>query len=253
MDNGYEKQVQSVNELQEFQPQQTHHVPMISNTPKTPLIISGMLLGFILLGVGGCVLGVQRGRKITSVETTSPNITISPSSTMQSSPTDLVASPIKITEVTSSWANFTHPVVGYSMEYPASWTGGLDEIPEAIVQDYQDFSIESPDHQVSEGYPVLEKGAEFLVRVEKTQYFSIVDIFNNDSLAQEIAFDKTTTKVDGLEAIQYDYSYEGHRATMTIFTKKGNYYTVRYRYVDNDSKQNNWVDYIRLLNSFKLE
>ena len=62
----------------------------------------------------------------------------------------------------------------------------------------------------------------------------------------KIAFDKTTTKVDGLEAIQYDYSYEGHRATMTIFTKNGNYYTVRYRYVDNDSRQNNWDDYRRL-------
>lgn len=139
------------------------------------------------------------------------------------------------------------------MEYPASWTGGLDEIPEAIVQDYQDFSIESPDHQISEGYPVLEKGAEFFVRVEKTQYSTIDDIFNNDPLASEIAFDKTTTTVDGLEAIQYDFSYEGHRATMTIFTKNGNYYTVKYRYANNDSRQNNWDDYRKLLTSFKAK
>jgi hypothetical protein len=243
MDKGNEEQARSVNEPQEFQLQQTQQVPMSSKPPKMPLIISGMLLGFILFGVGSYVLGLQRGSRIASVEITSPNITISPSSALQSSPKDSVPSPTTITEVTGGWANFTHPVVGYSMEYPVNWTGGLNEIPEAIVQDYQDFSIESPDHQISEGYPVLEKGAEFFVRVEKTQYSTIDDIFNNDPLASEIAFDKTTTTVDGLEAIQYDFSYEGHRATMTIFTKNGNYYTVKYRYANNDSRQNNWDDY----------
>ncbi len=251
MDNGNEELIQSANEPLEFQPQQTQQVPISSNTPKKPLIISGVLLGFILFGVGGFVLGVQRCSKIASVESTSPNMLISPSSALQSSPTDSVPSPTTITEVTSGWANFTHPVVGYSMEYPASWTGRLNEV--FIVQDYQDFSIESPDHQISEGYPVLEKGAEFVVRVEKTQYSNVDDIFDNDPLAPEIAFDKTKVTVDGLEAIQYDYSYEGHRATMTIFTKNGNYYTVKYRYVDNDSRQNNWDDYGRLLTSFKAK
>ncbi len=151
------------------------------------------------------------------------------------------------------WANFTHPVVGYSIEYPADWTGGLKEIPEDIVQDYQDFSIESPDHQISEGFPLLEQGAEFLIRVEKTRYSTIDDIFEEDPLAPEIAFDKMTTTVDGIEAIQYDTSYEGHRATTTIFTKNGDYYAVKYRYVDDDSRGNNWDDYRRLLSSFKVK
>ena len=212
-----------------------------------------MLIGLILFGVGGYLLVVQRGSQIANLETTSPNIKLSPTSELQPSPTFSAPTSISTTEVTGGWAKFTHPIVGYSMEYPASWTGGLIEIPEDIVQDYQDFSIESPDHQISKGYPVLEKGAEFLVRVEKTQYSTTDDIFNNDLLATEIAFDKTTTIVDGLEAIQYDYSYEGHRATMAIFTKNGNYYTVKYRYVDNDSRQNNWDVYRRLLTSFKAK
>lgn len=178
---------------------------------------------------------------------------ISQSPTASPSPTDSVPNPTATSELINGWTKFTHPVVGYEMEYPANWTGGLNDIPEAIEQDYQDFYIESPNHQISEGYPVLESGAEFFIRVEKTQYLTTEEIFNNDPLAPEIAFDKIATTVDGLEAIQYDYSYEGHRATMTIFTKNDNYYIVKYRYVDNQSRQTNWDDYIKLLSSFKIK
>ena len=218
-----------------------------------PLVIVGILLGFTLLGVGGCVFEEMRGSKIKGVDLASPKATSSPLSTSQPTSSDSVADPTVITDLTNGWAAFRHPAVGYSMEYPASWSGGLIETPDAVVQDYQDFFIVSPDHRVSGGYPVLEKGAELFVRVEKTQYSTIDDVFNSDLLAQEIAFARTSTTVDGLEAIQYDYSYEGHRATMTIFTKNGNYYMVKYRYVDNESRQNNWDDYLRLLNSFKAE
>ena len=226
---------------------------MSSKVLMKPSIISVMFLGIILLGVAGCVFGAQRGSEITGDETTSPNITVSPLALRQSSPTDSVPGPDKTEDATIGWVNFKHPIVGYIMEYPASWSGGLIETPEAIVQDYQDFLITSPDHRVSGGYPVLEKGAELFVRVEKTQHSTIGEIFNNDLLAQEIAFNRTSTTVDGLEAIQYDYSYEGHRATMTIFSKNGHYYTVKYRCVDNDSRQKNWDDYMRLLESFIAE
>lgn len=244
MEQGNVEQTSSVSEPQANQIQQPLP-PVSSSSPKKPLVIVGVLLGFVLFGVGGYVLGMQKGSQTNTVDNTTPVPT--------QSPTDSVPKPTTTAEVIDGWTRFTHPVVGYTMEYPISWTGGLNEIPEAIVQDYQDFYIESPDYQISEGYPVLEKGAELFVRVEKTQYSTIDDIFNNDPLAPGIAFDKTTITVDGLEAIQYDYSYEGHRATITIFTKNGNFYTVKYRYVDNQSRQTNWNDYIKLLSSFKVK
>ena len=66
-------------------------------------------------------------------------------------------------------------------------------------------------------------------------------------------FDKTKTTVNGLDAIQFDYDYEGNRATITIFVNDGMYYTVKYRYVDSQSKQNYWNEYTKLLSSFSTK
>lgn len=248
-----EPQTPPVSKPQVGQYQQT--TPPVGSSPsiKKLLIIVGILLGFVLFYAGGYMLGMQRDSQANIVDKTTTTPTQSPTTSLQPSPIDSVPNPTTTSEVINEWTKFTHPAVGYAIEYPANWTGRLNEIPEVIEQDYQDFYIESPNHQVSKGYPVLENGAEFFVRVEKTQYSTIEEIFNNDPLAPEIAFDKTTTKVDGLGAIQYDYNYEGHRATMTIFTKNGNYYTVKYRYVNNQSRQTNWNDYIKLLSSFKIK
>src|SRR3990167_6074629 len=93
----------------------------------------------------------------------------------------------------------------------------------------------------------------YYLGTQKTTQNSIDDIFNSDPLAPDIAFNKTFTTVDGQRAIQYDYSYEGHVATMTIFTKNGIYYTVKFRYVDKNGKQALWNDYVKLLTSFRIK
>lgn len=147
---------------------------------------------------------------------------------------------------------YEHPKAHYTLEYPSSWKGGTESIPSGLKLDYEDFFISSPDHPLKDEYSLL-KGAEIFIRVENSDEKSIEDIFNNDPLAPEIAINKTKTVVDGVDAIQYDYSYESNIATMTIFIKDGKYYTVKYRYVDSNSKQSDWNTYMNLLKSFKTQ
>lgn len=211
----------------------------IPEKPKVKYLLIGLviLVCFVIFGIGGYYLGTQK-KSPSSLTTETPYPTNLPPPTTQPS------------VITNGWIKFTHPAIGYSFDYPTNWKGSMQEIPEGIKQDYQDFNIESPDHKISEGYPVLEQGAELFIRAEKTTKNSIDDIFNSDPLASDIASNKTFTTVDGQRAIQYDYSYEGHVATMTIFTKNGIYYTVKFRYVDKNGKQALWNDYVRLLTSF---
>ena len=146
-----------------------------------------------------------------------------------------------------------HPVVGYLLSYPPNWKGGLQEIPQGSKQDYQDFNIQSPDYKFStEGYPTLEQGSEVFVRAEKTDKSSIDDIYNGD-LSAEIGKNKIYTTVDNQQAIQFDFSYEGVEATMTIFLKNGIHYTIKLIYVGEIGKQAMWNNYLKLLNSFKVK
>ncbi len=221
----------------------------IPEKPKVNYLLIGLvILGcFVIFGIGGYYLGTQKTSQNSKLPVPSPT------STEAVSPTNILAPTTQPSVITNGWIKFTHPAVGYSFDYPGNWKGGIQEIPEAIKQDYQDFNIESSDHRISEGYPVLEQGAEIFVRAEKTTRNSIDDIFDSDPLAQDIASNKTFTTVDGQRAIQYDYSYEGHVATMTIFTKNGIYYTVKFRYVDKNGKEALWNDYVKLLTSFRIK
>lgn len=190
---------------------------------KNPRIAGAVLIVIVLLFMGGYIFNKS------PVQPTTVSVQPSPDDSVQK----------------KSWTTFTHPTAGYIVQYPSNWIGGIVN---------QDFSVKSPDYQMSsEDFPVLEKGAEFLIRVKKTNHSTIDDVFNNDPLASKIAFNKTTMTVDGLPAIQYDFDYEGYRATETILTKNGNYYAVMYRYVDDTSKLHYWNDYIRLLSSFKIK
>lgn len=87
MEQGNAEQTPSTNEPQVNQSQQ--EVPPASpklTSPKKPLIIVGILLGFVLFGVGGYVLGMQRGTQVgvtdeVAVPTQNPTTTPQPSPT----------------------------------------------------------------------------------------------------------------------------------------------------------------------------
>lgn len=214
------------------------------------LIGSVILICLVTFGSGGYYLGTKKNQQNNNAPIALPT---SSATTEVLSPTNPATPTTQPSVAAYDWIKFTHPVAGYSFEYPRNWKGGIQAIPEGIKTDYQDFIITSPDYKTSEGFPFLEQGAELFVRVEKTTKDSIEDIFSSDPLASQIATGKTSTIVDGQRAIQYDYSYEGHVATMTQFVKNGIHYTVKFRYPDKDSKQALWNDYLKLLASFRTE
>lgn len=156
------------------------------------------------------------------------------------------------TPTSDNRAKFTHPTAGYSLRYPADWKGGLVTVPGGVEGNFNDFRIESPDHKVATQYPVLEQGGEMTVSAYKTTAANIADAYKSDQLAAKIDRNKVSTKVDGQEAIQADYSYEQINATKTVFVKDGVFYQVSVRYVDEKGKQALAAEYAKLLASFKL-
>lgn len=150
-----------------------------------------------------------------------------------------------------TWANYIHPEAGYSLRYPKRWKVTLTEVFKRSNVEYGSVYIKSPNFKLARPYPALEEGASFFIDVEETEKASIDKLFAEDPLAQHIAVNKHYVDVDGEEAIQYDYCYETHHATMTQFVKDGDYYTIQYRYVNKESKDQYWREYEMLLDSFK--
>lgn len=229
--------------------------PKTKSSPyaKRVLLIFAILFGFILSGVAGYILGSQKCKqKSDAIEVSDLKESSTP--TLQPLPTDTVPETIPTTEPENEWTMFTHPTAGYKMGYPTNWTKELFDIPGGSSQKYESLSIKSPDYRMfSDGYPFLEKGAQFFIQINITDYSTIDEIFNNNPLAPQIAFDIKITTVDDLEAIQYDYSYESSRATMTEFTKDNYHYIIKYQYVDDESRQDYWEEYQKLLTSFKID
>lgn len=163
-----------------------------------------------------------------------------------SSPTPL-PQPSETTQTTSS---FTHPRQFYSLQFPLGWhveviahEGGDEEI-----------SFTSPDYQISSGYPILEKGAEFLIITKPIpeNTTSVKDYFHSNSLIQDIAQNCVDLDVAGYPAIQFNYSYEGVAATMTLLIANSRLLQIRYRYVDPSAKSEFLNEYHNLLDSMTI-
>lgn len=151
----------------------------------------------------------------------------------------------------SDTKTFKHPVLGYSFSYPSDWTLTMANNSNQDV--YAGVDVKTSDFKLSDGYPVLNSGYQISVNAAKTDTTSIEKYFEDDPIASKIATNKKSLKVAGSDAIQYDISYEGTIATVTIFIRNGIYYQILYRYADTNLKDNQWSTYGALLSSFKTE
>ncbi len=189
----------------------------------------------------------QAGKKSAPSKTSTPKptATIAPRSpTSQPEVTDTL-SPTPMSNI--SWANYSCPF--YTLRYPGNWRVKSEN----LGRNYQDFYAKSPDYKLSETSPLLESGVEIFIRIKDSQYQTIEEEFNQDTLAKQIAKNKINVSVDGVNAIQYDYDYEGTIATDTRFIKAGRSYVIKLRYADEATKQNHWPIYTSLLSSFKTK
>lgn len=134
-----------------------------------------------------------------------------------------------------------------SLSYPTDWEV---EITDKKPQDCEQLDLYSHNYKLSDGYPILKRGAYIMVKVCETEETNIEDNFKNKILPKQLAENIENIKVSGVDAIQYDYSFEGWSATDTIFIKNSVYYTVKFRYVNKKGKAEFWDIYETLLNSF---
>jgi len=148
--------------------------------------------------------------------------------------------------VPATWT-FNHPQRIYSLRFPAGWR------QEVISRGkgYEEVYFKTVDYRVSEGYPVLEQGADFFIWVQMLpQGVTTADEYiTANPLLNQVARDRKETSVAGYPAIQCDYSYEGVRAVLTFFAAHGKIFQVRYRIVDDASRPEYLQEYDYLLRS----
>lgn len=125
----------------------------------------------------------------------------------------------------------------YKFVAPSGWTVNKDSISTSAL---------SPDYKLSEGYPVLETGAEISV-FTKTLNEALLEMTINEIVASNPITtnipNKVSTTVAGLNAVRYELSYEGVEAVMTEFIKDGVRYTIRLRFSTETSKNANMDNY----------
>lgn len=243
LNNTIEPEIPSTNPVQNSIPE----YPTNNLRTLLPAILGVLILLFIVSG-GAYYLGTQKNCSTNQTLNNNTIASVQPALTQTDSNLD-PSSANSMNDVNV----YKHPKAFYTLEYPVNWNGSTEPIPSEVKQEYEDYNIRSSDYQLSEGYPILEKGVEILVRVENSNEKTIDEVFNKDPLAPQIAQNKIKTTVDGQEAIQYDYSYEGQNATITVFLNNGKYYSLKYRYANNADMQSELNTYLNLLKSFKTE
>lgn len=159
-----------------------------------------------------------------------------------------ISTPIVIPSATApvTW-KFDHPQRIYSLRFPAGWR------QEVIShgKGYEEVYFKTTDYRVSDGYPVLEEGADFFIWVQMLPQgvTTASEYIAANPLLYQVARDRKETSVAGYPAIQCDYSYEGVRAVLTFFAAHGKIFQVRYRFVDNASRGEYLYEYEDLLRS----
>ncbi len=132
----------------------------------------------------------------------------------------------------------------YKFVAPKGWT---------INKDSNSTSALSPDYKLSEGYPVLEAGAEISVLTkplnEALSGMTINEILASNPITTNIP-NKVSTTVAGINAVRYELSYEGVEAVMTEFIKDNVRYTIRLRFSNEWSKNANMDNYEAALATF---
>jgi len=131
---------------------------------------------------------------------------------------------------------------GYNFSYPKGWVA---------TKVINGTTVTSPNYKISEGFPILEEGAELAVFTKKAGNYTINEDLATNPITSKIP-NKTDVVVAEQNAIRYEYDYEGVRAVMTEFIYGGIRYSLRYRFVDEASKNTYMGAYEEMLRTFEL-
>ena len=155
-------------------------------------------------------------------------------------------------QIAIKWISFTHPVIGYTIKYPSEWH--MEEY-DTKKDDPQITKIifSSPDFETASPYESVETGAEIHIYTHPTDQTIVEDELQiNHYLLYVVAENVTDVTIADESGIQFDWGYETHNGTTTMFIKNGITYQIFYRYRhDNASKRQYWEEYQYILDTFK--
>lgn len=152
---------------------------------------------------------------------------------------------------------FTHPGLRYSVDFLSDWNPQLFSSPTGrSIQPYRDFIIYSPGYDINASDDTSlgqQKNASILVRAVDTHYTNIEDKFRDNLAAQKIARNIIRTEINGVPAIQYDYSFKNENATVAVMIKNNLWYFIRFQYDNEEIKRKYMEVFQQVLNSLKLK
>lgn len=142
------------------------------------------------------------------------------------------------------WKTYSHTHAKYTVRYPADWSVAEPN----GTKPFEDYEIRSADYKENEiGFGDLLKGVSVFIRASDNDGESI----QKNGLAKAIGKNVRSTTVNGVAATQYDYTYEGHNATNTEFSKNGKFFLLKYRFTNEKYRDNYLEIYNKILASFE--
>lgn len=161
-----------------------------------------------------------------------------------------------LSQKTENTTTFTHPTLRYSIDFPSAWNPQLFVSPAGrSIQPYRDLMLYSPDYdpQLSNESSLTEqKNATILIRVAETTYDNSEDKFNDNIAAQKIARDVLQVNVNGIPAIQYDYSFKNENATVITMVRDGKWYFIKFQYDNEEIKRKYMNTFMEIFNSLRI-
>lgn len=207
MEQGNSEQTPTVSEPQATQPQQMPQTPVSSGLPKKLLVIGGILIGFILFGVGGYYLGLNQGGNVANNQAAVSSPT----------PTTQVTQPTTAPDITSNWNTYSSTEQGFTIKYPKK----LDKYPEA----WQYEELGTTDFGVGFGTPSSKSGG----------YIWGVGAYDNGNLEELIK--QMGSQFSDRQELRQDITINGAPAFLvTVTTNQYQDWISKNVYIQKDSK-----------------
>lgn len=170
MEQGNVEQSSPVNNPQVSRSQQVTPPPAIGqSSSKKLLLIGGIILGFVLFGIGGYVIGMQRSNQSSTTTDSIPTVTQSPTNLVQSTPTSQPAvSPTGLPIFKNGWSTYNNSKNYYTISYPSNWQ--VDDYKGVFVNIPGEVTFTPPSELSIQPENYRTKVAIMMMTTEKVRY-----------------------------------------------------------------------------------
>jgi hypothetical protein len=139
----------------------------------------------------------------------------------------------------------------YSLERKVDWSESTSTSRSGFINPLftsPTYKMEEPEN----GYAFVKTGVQISIAAENATKSTVSEEFDNRMIYKEAGQNKKNLTVAGVDAIQFDFSYEAALSVTTLFIKNNILYTVDMRYSYEEGKDKFFTDYENLIKSIKF-